>query len=127
MNGRETADDWRVRTIGAFGVFVTAALLISACGALEPVALRTGSAECYEGWSGDLALDAAGSDITFDTGHGPVPVQWPSGYAGRRSGSQVEILDPVGKVLYRTGTRVTLMGDGFGGGVFKECGLELIH
>jgi hypothetical protein len=115
-----------MRTIGAFGIFVTAALFISACGALEPVTLRTGSGECYEGYSGDLALDAAGSDISFDTGSGPVPVQWPSGYTGRRSGSQVEILNRVGKVLYRTGTRVNIMGDGFRSGIFKACGMELI-
>jgi hypothetical protein len=116
-----------MRTIGAFGIFVTAALFVSACGALEPVTLRTGSTPCYDGWSGDLALDAAGSDITFDMGYGPVPVQWPSGYTGRRSGSQVEILNRVGKVLYRTGTRVSMLGDGFVSGVFKACGMELLH
>lgn len=107
-------------------LLVAWALLLSACGMQGPVALRSGGGECYDGWTGELAYDSATGDITFDSGSGPVPVQWPGSYTGRWSGSQVEILDGQGRVLYRTGTAVAMMGDGYGRGVFKKCGMDLI-
>ncbi len=106
---------------------LVASVLFVACGTGEPVTLRTGSAECYDGSIGDLAFDPATGSITLDTSLGREPVQWPSGYTGRRSGSQVEILNANAKVLYRTGTRVALMGDPYsGGGVLRVCGMEMI-
>ncbi len=113
----------RARLLGAL---LTSALFLATCAGQEPFALLTGSGECYDGWSGDLAFDAVTNSVTFDVGSRPKPVQWPPGYTGRRSGQAVEILDRDGRVLYRTGTRVTLLGDGYQDKVFKVCGLELI-
>jgi hypothetical protein len=105
---------------------IASALLLAACEAQEPVTLLTGSAECYDGWSGDLAYDAQTNSVSFDLGAGPHPIQWPHGYTGRRSGREVEILDPAGKPLYRTGTRVSLLGDGWQSDkVFRVCGMVL--
>jgi hypothetical protein len=111
----------------AVGILVASGLFVAACGSQEPVTLRTGSAECNDGIAGDLAFDPGTGSITLDEGRGPKPVQWPTGYTGRRSGSQVEILNRSAKVLYRTGTRVTLVGDPFrSDGVLRICGMEII-
>ncbi len=111
----------------AFGILVASALFVAACGAQEPVTLRTGSAECYDPTVGDLEFDPGTGSITLDEGGGREPVQWPTGYTGRRSGSQVEILNRTGKVLYRTGTRVHLSGASFAGdGLVRVCGMEII-
>ncbi len=111
----------------AFGILVASAIVVVACATQEPVALRTGSAECYDGALGDLAFDPATGSITFDTGGGQELVQWPSGYTGRRSGSQVEIFNGKGRVLYRTGTRVGLMGEpDSGDDVYPVCAMEPI-
>ncbi len=48
-----------------------AALFVVACGPQVPVALLTGSAECYDPMSGDLAFDPATGSITLDEGGGP--------------------------------------------------------
>jgi hypothetical protein len=113
----------RARFLGAL---LASALFFAACEAQEPVTILTGSAACYDGWSGDLAFDAVTNSVSFDIGVGPEPIQWPLGYTGRRSGQEVEILNRAGKVLYRTGTRVSLLGDGYTDEVFRVCGMELI-
>jgi hypothetical protein len=106
---------------------LASALLFAACDTRQPVTILTGSAECYDGWTGDLAFDAASNGVSFDIGAGPNPIQWPLGYTGRRSGREVEILNRAGTALYRTGTRVSLMGDGWQSDkMFRVCGLELI-
>ena len=40
----------------------------------------------------------------------PVTVAWPPGFTGRRSGSQVAVLDPHGKVVGTTGRSYTFFG-----------------
>ncbi len=50
-------------------------------------------------------------------------VLWPPGWTGRESGSEGEILDRDGKVVYRTGTRVLLPGGGPNDG-YQVCGME---
>ncbi|HEY0443786.1 MAG TPA: hypothetical protein VGC90_06175 [Candidatus Limnocylindrales bacterium] len=50
-----------------------------------------------------------------------IVVRWPYGYAGRRSGSEVEILDRTGVVVARTGTRVRLPGGEVEQGVWYAC------
>ncbi len=109
----------------AVGILVAAALFVAACGSQEPVTLLTGRVECYDPIVGDLAFDPATGSITLDEVGGPKPVQWPTGYTGRRSGSQVEILNRAGKVLYRTGTRVTL-GGWSGRFLIQVCGGEIL-
>jgi hypothetical protein len=131
----DTGDDRPVRPVRFVGIAVMSAVLLAACGPQGPVALgphgpvalRHGDGQCYDGWTGNLAFDSATGEVTFDSGSGPLPVEWPSGYTGRLSGSEVEIVNRDGKVLHRTGTRVSMLGDGYGGQVFKECGMELIR
>ena len=43
---------------------------------------------------------------TFGTAlKGGEPLKWPSGYTGRRAGAEVEVLDPEGNVVLKTGGR----------------------
>jgi len=123
----DRGDDRPVRPVRFVGIVVMSAVILAACGPHGPVALRHGDGQCYDGWNGNLAFDSATGEVTFDSGSGPLPVEWPSGYTGRLSGSEVEIVNRDGKVLHRTGTRVSMLGDGYGGQVFKECGMELIR
>jgi hypothetical protein len=114
----------RARFLGAL---LASALLLAACEAQQPVTILTGSAECYDGWSGYLAFDAVSNAVSFDIGAGPDPIQWPLGYTGRRSGREVKIVNRAGLVLYRTGTRVSLIGDGWQSDkLFRVCGMEPI-
>ena len=114
-----------MKSARAFAILVASVLFVAACGSQEPVTLLTGSVECYDPIVGDLAFDPATGSITLDEVGGPKPVQWPTGYTARRSGSEVEILNRTGKVLYRTGTRVTL-GGWSGKFLNQDCGMELI-
>jgi hypothetical protein len=85
------------------------------------------------GITGELVADTTyGTAIleTHQTKVGPEtiawPVKWPSGYTGRRGGSQVEVLDGTGHVVARTGTRVQISG-GYAGEnprVWSVCGLR---
>jgi hypothetical protein len=66
---------------------------------------------------GDLVTDENAGSAIID--HGVRKrVKWPYGYAGRRSGNEVEILDRTGKVVARTGTRVRLVGGEIDGAWF---------
>ena len=63
---------------------------------------------------GELVTDpVSGTAIIGRNGGEPdrFPVMWPAGWTGRRTVlSEVEVLDPTGKVAARTGTRVHLAG-----------------
>ena len=114
----------------ALGFLTVSAVLIAAAVFVatrsQPVPLLIGSTECYDPpIFGDLGFDAATGSITLDSGGGPKPVQWMPGDTGRRSGSQVEILNRAGKVLYRTGTRVGLGGSS-SPFLVKDCGGEIL-
>ena len=78
---------------------------------------------CYlMGTTGELLPDAsAGTAISWDLDHKTHPISWPSGFIGRSSGDQVEVLNLTGSVVARTGTRVSLLG-GFEGATFIACG-----
>ena len=100
----------------------------------SPVPLLTGPGVAYDGISmcytsfasGELTLDAAYGTAIVESDH-PIPVMWPDGYTGRRSGSQVEVVDKSGHVVARTGTRVRIEG-GFTGDsprAFLACGYVL--
>lgn len=56
-----------------------------------------------------------------------VAVTWPPGWTGRQSGSEVEVLDKSGNSVFRTGTKVHLLG-GFTwvDGSFLTCGGETL-
>lgn len=97
-------------------IVVALALCLGGCGSLpgsEPVQILTApELECF-------AADAAGRlvvDPTYGTaiigdghtnmlvgGNVPVTVAWPPGFTARRSGSEVEVLDPQGNVVATTG------------------------
>ena len=113
-------------------VALALAFTVSACGG-SSVTIKTldptSQESCYAmGVAGNLVTDpTAGTAVIDDmSGHRDV-VTWPHDWTARSSGSEVEILDRKGRVAYRTGTRVNLMG-GFShvDGSFVVCGLELI-
>lgn len=68
--------------------------------------------------SGLLVVDPTDGTAIVANGHPsmlalsdvPVTVAWPPGFTARRSGSQVEILDPQGNVVATTGRSYTFMG-----------------
>jgi hypothetical protein len=104
----------------AFGLFTTS------------VAIKTGTIAggssgmvgCYtSGTSGDLVTDlVSGVAIIERTGR-RIAVTWPPGWTGRRSGTEVEIVDSHGDVHMRTGTHVYLMGGyWYVDGSFLTCG-----
>jgi hypothetical protein len=92
---------------------------VAACGSDpvpgERVALLTASGNpgCYvANTTGMLIVDpeAGTAIVSEDMGRTTVPVRWPEGYTGRRSGSEVEVLDRAGQVVARTGQRYELLG-----------------
>lgn len=91
----------------------------------EPVALLTDADDGMHGGcflsfiEGELVTDpVAGTAIIGRNGGTTdkrLPVMWPVGWTGRRTlFSGVEVLDPTGRSIVRTGTRVHLMGGGYG-------------
>jgi hypothetical protein len=90
-----------------------------------PVAIWTGTewAEssgmvgCYlSNIRGELVTDPVAGTAIIETRSGPgattrrYPVTWPPGWTGRRSFADIEIVDSLGHVNARTGTRVFLLG-----------------
>jgi hypothetical protein len=94
------------------------AFMAAGCGAPvalqgAPVALHTvgpDESSCYlSAIEGELVTDPAyGTSIV--EAFSSTPVLWPDGYAGRQSGTEVEILDRSGSVVARTGVRYHLGG-----------------
>jgi hypothetical protein len=95
---------------------------------LWPVPLLTapddGMVGCYtSGTDGVLTADATYGTAIVEN-EAPIPVMWPHGFTGRRSGYQVEVVDSSGHVVARTGTRVQI-GGGYTGEnprAFLACG-----
>jgi hypothetical protein len=101
------------------------ALVLVGCGTLlpEPVHLLTpppadgmigssvlitfGPDGCVSNpYAGELVVDATYGTAFIATGGGdatPLPVVWRSGFTGRRSGSEVQVVDPQGNVVAVTG------------------------
>jgi hypothetical protein len=108
-------------------IVVALALLVIGCGAVdEPVHLLTGD---YQGMaSSDSCFAATGSGLLIvDPTYGtaiianhlddmveltdlPVTVAWRPGFTARRSGSEVEVLDPHGNAVAMTGRNYRLWG-----------------
>lgn len=100
----------------------------------EPVVLLTDANDamhgaCYLSFiEGELVTDPVTGTAIIGRNGGNTderfPVMWPAGWTGRQTlFSDVEVLDPTGKVVVRTGTRVHLMGGGFYGypGAWLAC------
>ena len=90
-------------------------VVVAACGPGEPVTLLadSGNTGCYvANTTGMLIVDPKNGTaiVSEDMGKTTVPVRWPAGYTGRRSGDQVEVLDRDGHVVARTGQRYELLG-----------------
>src|SRR3954464_9172749 len=92
---------------------LVAAVVATGCGATasservgsgDRVELLTDVLACYAG--GESPLTAV---LVADAEHGTtfngLPVVWPVGFAGRRAGSEVEVLDAAGNVRAATGRR----------------------
>ena len=69
---------------------------------------------------GMLGVDDSAGTAIVDAG-ARTPIRWPYGYSGRRTGSQVEILDEAGTVVGRTGILVRLTGGEAERGVWLAC------
>jgi hypothetical protein len=113
---------------------IVAALAMCLVGCLtlpEPVQLITGPPNhdggCFAAQgSGLLVVDPTdGTAIVANDGPSmlnltdvPLTVAWPPGFTARRSGAEVEVLDPQGNVVATTGRSYTFMGGfvGPGGG-----------
>jgi hypothetical protein len=91
----------------------------------EPVGLLTDPDSAVQGGcflnfiEGELVTDPETGTAIIGRNLGStderIPVMWPAGWTGRRTWfSNVEVLNPRGEVVVRTGTRVHLMG-GFPG------------
>lgn len=103
-------------------------LLAAAISFLWPVPLLTapddGLVGCYtSGASGVLTADATYGTAIIEN-EASIPVMWPHGFTGRRSGYQVEVVDTSGHVVARTGTRVQIDGGYTGENprAFLACG-----
>jgi len=104
------------------------ALVLVGCGLFVPgyVQLATGDGPCYTSVVGGLLVadPTSGTAIlSDDAGAIPEPVVWPSGFTGRRVGSEVEVLDWHRNVVYVTGQRVTLPGGNADAG-WLACGVD---
>ena len=97
------------------------------------VAAPSGEDACYNlNWiEGQLVADPTyGTAVTSDFyGQRTVPVMWGRGFTGRRSGSEVAVLGPDGKVVAVTGHRYRMEGGSVGGNPdggppfsFRACG-----
>ena len=103
---------------------IVAALAMCLVGCLtlpEPVQLITGppnhDGACFAATgSGLLVVDPTygtaiiGPDSMVALGDEPVTVAWRPGFTARRIGSEVEVLDPWGNVVARTGQSYTIDG-----------------
>ena len=63
---------------------------------------------------GTLVAQAIGIGIQREDGK-VLDIYWPDGFTGRRAGTEVEILDGMGRVVAATGQRYKLRGGGDGG------------
>jgi hypothetical protein len=103
---------------------VALTLCLVGCGLLsskgDPVRLLTSpQRECFAAdVSGLLVVDPTDGTAIVANNHPsmvwlsdvPVTVAWPPGFTARRSGSEVEVLDPQGKVVATTGRSYQFLG-----------------
>ena len=131
----------RARLLGALAaaaITFVLALLVQSHWPGESVPLlagagRDGHGGCYLNFAvGRLLVDpVAGTAIEQISPHGGgigiesahvTPVMWPTGFTGRRSGSEVEVLDRQGQVVARTGSNWRLQG-GYEGDYWLTCAM----
>ena len=94
------------------------ALCLPGCGSVvlpwDRVELLTdnGAPGCYTtaARGGQLIVDQTHGTAIHDGSDAPVPVMWPLGFTGRRVGSEVEVVDPDGKVVATTGRTYNFRG-----------------
>jgi hypothetical protein len=48
-------------------------------------------------------------------------VRWPPGYVGRWKEHEIEVLDPTGRIIATTGTRIQLGGGATADGIWETC------
>lgn len=120
----------RGRRAPGFRLALVLALSLAACGASaggDTVKLLTGDptpGACFTNYAqGLLIVDAhAGTAIIDgDVGGTTAAVMWRMGFTGRRAGSDVQVLDPTGKVVATTGRSYTIPG-GYYRDAFFACG-----
>ena len=78
------------------------ALSLAGCATRERIPLLTGALGCYAGGEGG-GTGLLVADPTYGTSFGGQPVMWPEGYSGRHAGSEIEVLDALGRVKATTG------------------------
>jgi hypothetical protein len=91
---------------------------------------RDGHGGCYLNFFVDelVADPVSGTAVVeeYTTKDGPqsrvLPIMWPAGYTGRRSGSEVEVLDRHGQVVARTGSTYRIQG-GYEEGYWLTCSM----
>jgi len=101
----------------------------------EPVPLLTGEGYggqggCYLNWFVDELVVDPGHGVAvveeYTTDAGPqsrvLPIMWPTGYTARRSGLEVEVFTPAGRVVARTGATYRIQG-GYEGPVWRTCAM----
>jgi hypothetical protein len=115
------------------GLVVLLAVAVVLSNRVAAVPLLSG--DCYYGGEGcyldfaigELVVDPVAGTAITNTSRGMVkddvrlvPVKWPAGYTGRRSGFEVEVLARNGHVVARTGSRFRLQG-GYEGDYWMTC------
>jgi hypothetical protein len=101
------------RIIAACAAFAAVALVVAGCSTTDgqPVQLLTGVPEGGENchllpFDGLLVVDPKyGTAIITDAGR--ETMSWRPGFTGRRIGSEVEVVDPNGRVQVTTGRRIS--------------------
>jgi hypothetical protein len=86
---------------------LVAAVLATGCGGIasgDRVELLTADLSCYLGGEHPVTAQLV-ADAEHGTTFDGLPVVWPSGFSGRRTGSEVEVLDAAGNVRATTGRR----------------------
>jgi hypothetical protein len=108
----------KFRIVAACAAFVAVASVIAwwSIANGQSVHLLTGIPEGGEDChllphEGRLVVDPNYGTAVFDDWQGPasspVPMSWRPGFTGRRVGSEVEVVDPTGRIAATTGRRIT--------------------
>ena len=122
------------RTIA--GALLAMAVMLAGCATSEPVdpgliPLATSRAGMFDSACPAALLEgmliahpATGSAIAGDPR--PIPIIWPFGFRGRRTGVVLEILDRSGAIVARSGESIRLSGGEItGDGQWSTCGPPL--
>ena len=111
--------------MAAVGCSGPSVALLTGRGGLGP--LPSGMFSCYTDFAvGQLVVEPTYGTAIVENNR-QVPVMWPVGFIGRRSGGQVEVVNTQGSVVARTGNRYQIEG-GYGGTnptSFVACGYVL--